>query len=129
MNIPRNTPSQAVIDLLPRFPALWEVEIQLGAGSNQGSQFLDMVRARLDRIKKVILVLWITRNETKHAYDLTKATAENVLREECRCGYGEVLDVPDGYLGREMQLEYQAPKANYQRFGAPGILRLTLEKL
>jgi hypothetical protein len=88
----------------------------------------DTVRGRLESIKRVILVLWITGDEKKHAYDLTKATAEDVLREECRFGYGEVFGVSGGYLGREMQLEYQAPRANYQLFGAPGILRVTLEK-
>ncbi|KAE9379503.1 hypothetical protein N431DRAFT_541051 [Stipitochalara longipes BDJ] len=125
MTISRAIHSERVNLLLPKFPAICEVEIQLGS---DGAKLLHSLRDQLDRIEKVVLVLLVTSSEREGAIDISKATADNILREQCKNGYGDVLDVAGGYLNRGMRMEYRPPKAGFVRFGAPGILRLTLEK-
>jgi len=111
--------------LLQKFPALADVEIQLGS---DGAKFLDRVREQLERIQKVVLVLLVESSKREGTIDVCKATPDEALREECKKGYRGVLDIPGGYLNRRMQMEYRPPKAGFVRFGAPGILRLTLQK-
>ncbi|KAE9381895.1 hypothetical protein N431DRAFT_425474 [Stipitochalara longipes BDJ] len=122
MIISRNMQANNIAETLPRFPALWEVELNLGTAVHRGTILLSFVRTELERLQNVTLVLLIQHNkELSSPWD--------ILRTEYAKGYGDVLDVPEGYLkNRAMRLNYQAPTGNYSKLGAPGILRLTYER-
>jgi hypothetical protein len=116
--------SDTANEVLSKFPALSEAEIELTRFPASSSlSFLRQVREQLDRIEKVILVLWIAPYP-----GLTSDTPQVALRKKYKFGCGDMFYVPHGYLGRGVKMEYQPPKAEFQLFGAQAILRLTLEK-
>lgn len=133
MVIPRGDPVNNVINflssdlvnvVLSKLPALSDVEIHLTYSHHDPSLvFLHQVRGQLDRIERVVLVLAVTPCAA-----LTSDTPKAVLHQKYPIGYGALLHVPRGYLGRGMEIAYQPPKAEFMRFGAPAILRLTLTK-
>lgn len=109
-------------ETLPKFLALWEVELNLGTAAHRGRVLLGYVRAELERIGKVTLVLLM-----QHKQDISDPW--DFLRIEFARGYDDVLDVPEGYLrNRTMRVEYQAPTGNYSKLGAPGTLRIIYER-
>jgi hypothetical protein len=121
MAISRSMQAYNINEVLPKFPSLWEVELNLGTGAQRGAVLLKAAREQLERIERIILVFLIEHND-----DLFDPW--DVLRKEYARGYGDVLDVPEGYLTkRKMRLEYRAPEGTYSKLGAPGILRLTFE--
>ena len=122
MIISRNVQAYEIKETLPRFPALWEVELNLGTAAHRGMVLLRYVHAELERMGKVTLVLLMQHNK-----DISDPW--DFLRIEFARGYDDVLDVPEGYLrNRAMRLEYQAPTGNYSKLGAPGTLRIIYER-
>jgi hypothetical protein len=121
ITISRSSLAYNILEILPQLPNLWEVELHLGQGGPSRFVLLHAVRELLEKIERVILVLLI--NHEEHRSD-----PWDVLRNEYRRGYGDVFDVPDGYLkNRGMRLEYHAPEGNYSKLRALGTLRLTFE--
>jgi hypothetical protein len=122
ITISRGILTYNIIEMLPQFPNLWEVELNLGQGGQRSFVLLRNIREQLEMVQRVILVLLINHEEER-------SDPWDVLRNEYKRGYGDVLDVPDGYLkNRGMRLDYHAPEGDYLNPGALGTLRLIFEQ-
>ncbi len=127
MTIPRNIHTERVNHLLPKFPSLWDVEIHLGGDSKKGAALLETVREQLEKIRRIVLVLIIILDE-EHPLDLAKANPWDALRLEYSRGYGDVLDVPGGFLNRRMQVQWEPSRGmSTPLYGVARKMRLILE--